>query len=70
MSLLENVREQSRAKGITIAELEKEAGLAENTIYKWDKVNPSVDKVQRVAMALETTIDELLSKRKNEVRNE
>lgn len=60
MSLLENVREQCRKTGMTVAELEKAAGLAENTIYKWGKISPSVDKVQRVAGSLGTSIDELL----------
>lgn len=60
MALLENVREQCRRKGITVAELEKKAGLAENSIYKWSRTSPSVDKVQRVARVLHLAMDDLL----------
>lgn len=65
MSLLENVKEQCKAQGISVAELEKAAGLTENAIYKWGKVSPSVDKVQRVAISLRTTVDDLLKNDRN-----
>ena len=47
-------------KNITIRELEKACGLGKNTIWKWDKHDPSVWKVKRVAEYFELTVDSLL----------
>lgn len=60
MSLLENIKKECRKQGITIDSLEKTAGIAENSVYRWGKVSPSVDKVQRAAAVLRVTVDELL----------
>lgn len=61
MSLLDNIRKQCRQQKITIDRLEKAAGLAPNTIYKWNRVIPGVDKVQKVAKVLNATVDDLLN---------
>ena len=45
---------------MTVFDLEKAAGLPFNTITRWGKTSPGVDKVKKAADALETTVDELL----------
>ena len=60
-TLLDNIRRLCSESGITLTELESKAGLGKNTIYKWDSVNPSIDKVYLVAKALGVTIEELIA---------
>lgn len=47
-------------KNIPISTLEANTGLGQNSIFTWDKVKPSVDKVLRVAQYLEVSVDSLL----------
>ena len=61
MELLDRVKLLIDGKGMTVAELERRAGLGCGTIRKWDKSFPSVDKVQRVAKVLNTSIDYLIT---------
>lgn len=51
---------------MTVSELEKLAKIPENSIYKWDKHSPSVERVARVAAVLEVTVDSLISGRKQD----
>ena len=60
MDLIGNIRRLCREKDITIANLEKMAGISENSIFRWNRNLPSIEKVKSVADALETTVDELL----------
>ena len=59
MKLVENVKVACDRAGITVSELEKRAGLAENAVYKWDRHSPGVDKVKRAASVLGIPMDEL-----------
>ena len=60
MPLLENIKKICSEKGITVSELEKRAGLAENSIYKWKHVEPGYMKVTAVAVILETPFEDLV----------
>ena len=60
--VLRNIQNKCQEKGMTIAELERKAGLKQRTIYKWDESVPSVEKVLAVADALGVTVDELVRK--------
>ena len=59
--MLKKIVEKCKEQGISIMELERRAGLAERTIYKWDESIPSVKKVLAVANALGCTVDELVT---------
>lgn len=61
MSLVENLKETCRKKGITVQELERRAGIALNSTYKWDKNSPSVNKVNAAAVVLGVKIDDLVN---------
>ena len=59
--MLEQIKTLAKERKLTVAEVERMAGLTPRTVYKWDENIPSVDKVKRVADALSVTVDELLS---------
>lgn len=59
-ALYENIKRACRMKRMTVFDLEKAAGLPYNTVTRWGKTSPSVDKVKKAADALQTTVDELL----------
>ena len=60
--VLRNIQNKCQEKEMTIAELERKAGLKQRTIYKWDESVPSVEKVLAVADARGVTVDELVRK--------
>ena len=58
--LLQKIRSIASEKGLSICSIEKMAGLSQNSIPKWDRVEPSVFKVKTVADILGVTLDELM----------
>lgn len=57
-NIYQNIQNLCNDKRITIAEIEKKAGLGNGSIKKWgDGVSPSIDKVAKVANILNTTIE-------------
>ena len=58
--MIHKIKELCAERHISIADLEYRAGLSERSVYKWDEVTPSVDKVYRVAIVLGTTVEDLL----------
>ena len=50
-----------RKNGISIAKLEKEAGIGNGTIGRWEKSSPSVDNLKKVADHFCVSIDSLLA---------
>lgn len=65
MSLLSNIKLAMENTNYTLASLEKEIGLGNGTIRKWDNNSPSCDKVVKVANLLNVSIDWLLSDTNN-----
>ena len=60
VNITENVRKIAAEKRIPLAKVEEIAGISKNSIHKWSKNLPSVDKVARVADVLNVTVDELI----------
>lgn len=52
------VKELCAERDISVAKIERMAGIPEKSISKWDKNTPSFDKVQRVLDALEISYEE------------
>jgi transcriptional regulator with XRE-family HTH domain len=50
-----------KKNGISIAKLEKEAGIGNGTIGRWEKSSPSVDNLKKVADHFGVTIDSLIA---------
>ena len=61
MGLVLRIKESARNKDLTIGDVEKACNLGENSIYKWDKSSPSLDKVARVANTIGVSIDYLVT---------
>lgn len=62
MSTKEIIKNLLRSKNMTIAELERALGFSNGTIGKWDKQNPSIDKLTKVADYFNVTTDYLLDR--------
>ena len=58
--LLEGIKRRCEANGMTIAELERKAGIGNGIIRRWDEMNPRLENLKAVAKALDVTVDELL----------
>ncbi len=61
MTLYEKVKEKANSMNKSISTIEKEAGIANGTIGKWQDSRPYADTLQKVASVLEVSIDELLA---------
>ncbi len=58
--IFDNVRHLCREKGISITKLEDDLGFARSSVCKWNKNEPGIRKVQKVANYLRVSIEELL----------
>ena len=58
--IVEKIRSLCNEKKITLAELERNAGIGNGVIRRWDDQNPRSDKLKLVADELNVSIDELL----------
>lgn len=59
--VLENIKALCKEKGVNIRTLEKEAGIGNGVIRRWDTINPSFENIKRVADYFNVSIDSLLS---------
>ena len=57
--ILENIKKEAARKKMTIYKLEKEAGLANGTVARWNKHYPRVDKLFFVSAVLGVTLNDL-----------
>ena len=62
MELLNRIKEIGRLRGLTIAQIERGAGLNKTTLAKWNINAPSIDKVCAVADFFGISIDELIGR--------
>lgn len=65
MRLFGSIKRLCIKKGISISDLEKSCGFGQGTIYKWKRVSPSVDNLQKVAAYFKITIDKMVKKSVN-----
>lgn len=59
--IFNNIKKICDEKGISIFQLEKEAGLGNGTISGWKESMPRIYKLQAVAKVLEVKVDKLLA---------
>lgn len=55
-----NIKELCDERGISISQLEKEAGLGNGTISGWKESMPRIDNLQSVAKVLKVKVEKLL----------
>lgn len=60
MDIYTNVTRIANERGVSIAKLEREAGIANGAIGKWRTQTPKVETVAKVAEYFGVTIDELV----------
>lgn len=58
--VVKNIEALCKKRGISIARLEREAGIGNGVIRRWDEGNPRLDCIKRIADYFGVTIDELL----------
>lgn len=59
--IYDRIKEICKKKGLSVSYVEKEAGLSNGTISKWNQSSPTVDNLNAVAIVLKTRIDKLVS---------
>lgn len=60
MAIYDNVKHLAEMRGMSIRQIELQAGLSNGSISKWNNSKPDVFKVRSVAKILNVTIDDLL----------
>lgn len=54
------IRTLSKKKGMSISQLEEQAGLGNGTIGKWDRQMPTLTSLQKVADSLGCNVKDLI----------
>lgn len=62
MSILNRTKEVAKLRGISLTDTAIKAGLAEKSIYSWDRSTPKADNLQKVADVLHVSTDYLLGR--------
>jgi transcriptional regulator with XRE-family HTH domain len=58
--IYQKIKEIADSKGISIRKIEIDTGITQSSIYHWNEIKPSVDKVAKVAKYLGVTVEELI----------
>lgn len=59
--LYNKIKEVCKREGVSVSYVEKQAGLSNGVISKWNEVRPIVDNLAAVAKILGCTMDELMA---------
>lgn len=62
MNIIDRIKELANAKNVSLAEVERRAGLSSGSITKWGKSSPSADKLEKVAELFEVSTDYLIGR--------
>lgn len=46
---IESIREKARAEGLNLSQLEEKVGLGNGTIGKWNKADPNIGTLKKIA---------------------
>lgn len=58
--IYQNIKSIADSQGISIRKIELDTGITPSSIYHWNEIKPSVDKVAKVAKYLGVTVEEIL----------
>ena len=58
--IYQNIKSIADSQKVSIRKIEQDTGITLSSIYHWNDVKPSVDKVVKVANYLGVTVEELL----------
>lgn len=59
--IYKNILALCKERNITISKLEKEVGLGNGTIGRWERVSPTVENAKKVADFFGVTVDSLMA---------
>jgi transcriptional regulator with XRE-family HTH domain len=62
MTILDRIKKLADEQKMSLVEIEEKSGLAKNAIYKLDHQTPRVDKIDKIASTLGTSVDYLLGR--------
>lgn len=62
MTILDRIKKLAEEQKMSLVEIEEKSGLAKNAIYKLDHQTPRVDKIEKIANTLNTSVDYLLGR--------
>ncbi|WP_195515515.1 helix-turn-helix domain-containing protein [Enterococcus dispar] len=66
MTLIERIKEAAKNRGIhSLAEIERQTGISNGQIRRWDTSSPKIDNIQKVAELLGVSTDYLLGRTDN-----
>lgn len=60
MSVYENIRTIAKERGMSLQKVAELAGLSQNMIYQYKKVNPKMDTLNRLSEVLNVSVEYLL----------
>lgn len=66
--IYDKIKEVCKEKGISIASVEKKAGLGNGAITKWNNSSPTIDNLKAVADVLEFDVVDFLDNTKEVVK--
>lgn len=58
--ICEKIKEICKEKGVSVASVEKKAGLSSGAVGKWNESSPTVANLKAVADVLKVKVDKLL----------
>lgn len=58
--IYQNIKSIADSQNISIRKIEQDTGITLGSIYHWNDIKPSVDKVVKVAKYLGVTVEQLL----------
>lgn len=58
--IYDKIKEICKQKGVSVASVEKEAGLSNGAIRKWNDSSPTIDSLKAVASVLKVRVDKLI----------
>ena len=60
MELYTKIQELCQERGMSISQLERKADIGQTTIRYWNKRNPQLKNIQKIANALDVPLEELI----------
>lgn len=64
--IYDTIKALCKKRGLSVTSVEKEAGLSNGAISKWNDSSPTVDKLNAVAKVLNVKVDYLLRQKGEE----
>ena len=61
MPIYNNIKAVCKSRGVSISKLEEDLGFTRSILYKWDRHQPSIGNLKKVADYFNITVDELIS---------